>query len=82
MHSLIFASYNCFSKMKLLPNILPISTQVRWKKKTGGWRKPRWLPMAKSKVFRIPQHPYVAPEEIQLQKDLLEEHYRILGSLR
>lgn len=82
MHPLIIASYNCFTKIKLLPTILPTSTQVRWRKKTGGWRKPRWLPMAKSKIFRINQHPYEAPEEAQLRNNLLEEYYRILTSLR
>ncbi|GBM23566.1 hypothetical protein AVEN_196642-1 [Araneus ventricosus] len=56
------------------------SMQLRWKK--IPIRKPRWLPMAPSKLFRIPEHPYVPPDEKQLIEDLLEEYYRKIESLR
>ncbi|CAL1298831.1 unnamed protein product [Larinioides sclopetarius] len=57
-----------------------VSVQLRWKK--IPIRKPRWLPMAPSKLFRIPQHPYVPPDEKQLIEDLLEEYYTKIVSLQ
>ncbi|PRD26052.1 UNVERIFIED_CONTAM: mRpS26 [Trichonephila clavipes] len=57
-----------------------ISIQLRWRKIPK--RKPRYLPMAPSKVFRIPQHPYVSPDEQQLRDDLLDEYYTKVESLR
>jgi hypothetical protein len=48
----------------------PVCVQcVRWK------RKPRWLPVAKSKLFRIPQRPEIdASEESELRR--LHDRYR------
>ncbi|GFT69390.1 probable 28S ribosomal protein S26, mitochondrial [Nephila pilipes] len=54
--------------------------QLRWKKIPK--RKPKFLPTAASKLFRIPEHPYVPPDEKQLIDDLLEEYYRKIDSLR
>lgn len=42
---------------------------VRWR------RKPRWLPTAKSKIFRIPPRPSI-PEEEKLELKRLYNHYR------
>ncbi|KAF8774731.1 putative 28S ribosomal protein S26 like protein [Argiope bruennichi] len=61
-------------------NVPYIFVQLRWKK--IPIRKPRWLPMAPSKLFRIPEHPYVPPDEKQLIEDLLDEYYRKIESLR
>lgn len=80
MQPLIFVSSNCISKIKLFPTVFPVFSQVRWKKIPK--RKPRWLPMAPTKVFRIPQKMYVPPDEKQLEDDMLEEYYRNLESLR
>jgi hypothetical protein len=50
--------------------ISPVCLQfVRWK------RKPRWLPVAKSKVFRIPERPKTdESEQIELRR--LHDRYR------
>lgn len=80
MHPLILSNYNMFSRVKLLPRVLPVTYHIRFRKTPK--RKPRWLPMAKSKVFRIPQHPYVPPEQKELELELLDEYNRIIESLR
>lgn len=48
----------------------PVCIQcVRWK------RKPRWLPVAKSKLFRIPERPKIdESEDIELKR--LHDRYR------
>ncbi|XP_015928974.1 small ribosomal subunit protein mS26 [Parasteatoda tepidariorum] len=58
-----------------------IYNQLRWRRKEPK-RKPLWMPTAKSKLFRIPQHPYVSEEEKDLIDDLLDEYYIKLESLR
>nr|CAI5853605.1 unnamed protein product [Callosobruchus analis] len=39
------------------------------------WRKPRWVPKAKSKIFKVPQRP-VVPEEEKLEIMRLYNNYR------
>jgi small subunit ribosomal protein S26 len=41
---------------------------VRWK------RKPRWLPVAKSKMFRIPERPKI-PENERIELKRLNDRY-------
>jgi len=41
---------------------------VRWK------RKPRWLPVAKSKMFRIPERPKI-PENEKIELKRLHDRY-------
>ncbi|XP_035224180.1 probable 28S ribosomal protein S26, mitochondrial [Stegodyphus dumicola] len=59
---------------------VPVTTQLRWKK--IPIRKPMWLPTAPSKLYRIPEHPYVPPDEKELIAELLEEYYCKVESLR
>jgi hypothetical protein len=40
-------------------------------------RKPRFLPVAKSKIFRIPQHPQQDPEE-KMELLRLHNNYRFV----
>lgn len=80
MFPLTAGSYNSIARLRLHSMILSACNQVRWRKPPK--RKPRWLPMAACKVFRIPQHPYVSPEEKQLEDDLLDEYYRKVDSLQ
>lgn len=54
--------------------LYPVTTtqftqSIRWK------RKPRWLPVAKSKLFRIPVRP-VIPAEEKLELFKLHTHYK------
>lgn len=45
-------------------------------------RKPIWLPMAKTKVFKIPPRPVVPPEEYEEMKRI-HNHYRtVVKSIR
>lgn len=74
------ASLNCLTKLKVIRSNIFVCTQLRWKKEPK--RKPRWMPMAKSKVFVIHEKMYVPPDERQLEDDLLEEYYRNIESLR
>lgn len=46
------------SQNSLLKRTLPIVLQS-----AGAHRKPRWLPVAKSKIYRIPKRPEVTEEE-------------------
>lgn len=39
------------------------------------WRKPRWLPVAKSKVFRVPERKKEDPEE-RAELMRLHQNYR------
>ncbi|CAH1967003.1 unnamed protein product [Acanthoscelides obtectus] len=39
------------------------------------WRKPRWVPKAKSKIFKVPERP-VIPEEEKLELMRLYNNYR------
>lgn len=63
------------TKMKSLSCYLyPVTTTqftqiIRWK------RKPRWLPVAKSKLFRIPVRPII-PEEEKIELFKLHAHYK------
>ncbi|KFM82070.1 putative 28S ribosomal protein S26, mitochondrial, partial [Stegodyphus mimosarum] len=59
---------------------VPVITQLRWKKIPR--RKPKWLPTAPSKLYRIPEHPYVPPDEKELILELLDEYNRKIESLR
>lgn len=45
------------------------SQLVRWR------RKPRWLPTAKSKLYKVPQRP-VVPEEERLELQRLHYNYK------
>jgi len=74
------ASLNSLTKLKVIRSNIVVYTQLRWKKEPK--RKPRYLPMAQSKVFVIPEKMYVPPDEQQLADDLKEEYYRHLNSLR
>lgn len=49
---------------------------VRWR------RKPRWLPVAKSKMFRIPQRPVTNTEETEEMKRLYSNYKTQIKSLR
>ncbi|XP_012268621.2 probable 28S ribosomal protein S26, mitochondrial [Athalia rosae] len=63
---------NSLGILSVLPN--PICVQsVRW------WRKPRWVPMAKSKIFRIPERPKIpVDEQLELKRlhDIYKTHVR------
>lgn len=75
------ASFSTILKLREASIKIPSTcVQLRWRKEPK--RKPKWLPTAPSKVFRIVEHPYESPEEKQLKLDLLEEYYRKLESLR
>ncbi|GIY08840.1 hypothetical protein CEXT_98331 [Caerostris extrusa] len=58
-----------------------ISIQLRWKKKPRT-RKPAHIPMALGKMYKIPKHPYVPPEENELTLNLLAEYMRKIDSMR
>lgn len=58
-------SLKCLSKQ-----FVPVLIQT-----AGAHRKPRWLPVAKSKVFRIPKRPEV-PEEERLELLRLNNNYK------
>jgi len=57
----------------------PIFTIIRHKEYR---RKPLWMRTAKSKLFRIPQHPYFPPEEKELIAKLEDEYYIKINSTR
>ncbi|XP_054716587.1 probable 28S ribosomal protein S26, mitochondrial [Uloborus diversus] len=59
---------------------MPSCVQLRWRKIPV--RKPKWKPMAASKLYRIPKHPEVSPEEAELHVNLMDEYYRKVESLR
>nr|CAH7763153.1 unnamed protein product [Callosobruchus chinensis] len=46
-----------------------------FKYQTVRWRKPRWVPKAKSKIFKVPQRP-VVPEDEKLELMRLYNNYR------
>lgn len=46
------------SQTSLLKRALPVVLQS-----AGAHRKPRWLPVAKSKIYRIPKRPEITEEE-------------------
>lgn len=49
---------------------------------TVRWRKPRWVPQAKSKIFRVPPR-RVPPEDERLELMRLHNNYRTkIKSLR
>ncbi|KAG8190127.1 hypothetical protein JTE90_026695 [Oedothorax gibbosus] len=75
-------SFSTFLKLREASVKIPSTyVQLRWLKKEPK-RKPKWLPTAPSKLYRIIEHPYVSPEEKQLQLDLHEEYYTQIESMR
>lgn len=54
----------------------PCIQSVRWK------RKPIWLPMAKSKLYKIPPSPVPRPEEYEELKRLHNNYRTLMKSLR
>lgn len=60
--------------------IRDVTTSSRYKK--PRIRKPLWLPVAASKLYRIPEHPYVPQDEKDLILELLDEYYIKVDSLR
>ena len=75
------------SAAKLLPSTTNtvLSQQVRFKK-TGKWivphRKPRWIPMARSKMFKNPPESLIPVEEQKMIKDLTEEYMMRMRALQ
>lgn len=68
-----------FMKLKLIHSFGP-TIPVRWKMNMK--RKPKYLPVAPSKLYNIPEHPDVPYEEKKLDEDLLYDYYTKLNSLR
>lgn len=62
--------YNMISQKVLSKRFIPMLIQT-----VEAHRKPRWLPVAKSKVFRIPQRPEVSEEE-RLELLRLNNNYK------
>ena len=75
------------SAAKLLPTTTKtvFSQQVRFKK-TGKWivphRKPRWIPMARSKMFKNPPESTIPLEEQKMIKELTEEYMMRMRALQ
>lgn len=58
------------SQNAFLKRTIPMLVQY-----AGAHRKPRWVPIAKSKIFRIPKRP-VVPEEERLELLRLHNNYK------
>lgn len=55
----------------------PVCVQfVRWR------RKPRWLPVAKSKLFRIPERPRIPEDEANELRRLNNNYNTLVRSVR
>ena len=74
------------SAARLLPvrPVPVVSQQVRFKK-FGKWivphRKPRWVPMARSKMFKNPAESIIPLEEQQVISSLTEEYMTRMRAL-
>ena len=75
------------SAPKLLPSCgrTVLTQQVRFKK-FGKWivphRKPRWIPMARSKMFKNPPESLIPKEEQKLIENLTVEYMRRMSALQ
>ena len=75
------------SAVRLLPTTTSkaVCQQVRFKK-TGKWivphRKPRWIPMARSKMFKNPPESLIPLEEQKMIKELTEEYMMRMRALQ
>ena len=75
------------SAVRLLPATTNtvVCQQVRFKK-TGKWivphRKPRWIPMARSKMFKKPPESLIPVEEQKMIKELTEEYMMRMRALQ
>ncbi|XP_065163032.1 small ribosomal subunit protein mS26 [Atheta coriaria] len=58
-----------------IPKTLQITSEPLSNLQSVRWRKPRWVPIAKSKIFRIPERPVVPEIETEEMKRL-NNHYR------
>eukprot|EP00092_Neocalanus_flemingeri_P011643 GFUD01012545.1.p1 GENE.GFUD01012545.1~~GFUD01012545.1.p1 ORF type:complete len:230 (+),score=97.52 GFUD01012545.1:121-810(+) len=78
-------SLHLISSMKLVPSSTALlCQQVRFKKR-GKWivphRKPRWIPMARSKMFVDPPKSLVPKEEQEHIAELQEQYMRRMKAL-
>uniref|UniRef100_A0A1A9X0Z4 Small ribosomal subunit protein mS26 n=1 Tax=Glossina brevipalpis TaxID=37001 RepID=A0A1A9X0Z4_9MUSC len=70
LHNILFQHLNVGNKTVGNSCVLEF---VRWR------RKPRWLPVAKSKMFRIPQH---KPQSLEEKTELLRLHNNYRTQMR
>ncbi|KAG6451307.1 probable 28S ribosomal protein S26, mitochondrial [Manduca sexta] len=63
-----------FSQNAILKRTIPIFVQT-----ASAHRKPRWLPVAKSKIYRIPKRPVISEDE---KKELLRLHNNYRTQMR
>lgn len=65
------------SSLELVPNTSYTNFQsVRFR------RKPRWIPTAKSKLFKVPPRPNTPPEELEELKRLNNNYRTLMKSIR
>ncbi|KRT79044.1 hypothetical protein AMK59_7249, partial [Oryctes borbonicus] len=69
--------------MLSLNNITKISTLPTTNLQILRWRrKPRWVPVAKSKMFRVPQRPVISEDEAMEIKRLFNNYRTQMKSIR
>ena len=76
---------NCAARLLPSTGNSVLSQQVRFKK-MGKWivphRKPRWIPMARSKMFKNPPESLIPLEEQKMIVSLKEEYMRRMRALQ
>ena len=76
---------NCAARLLPSTGSPVLSQQVRFKK-MGKWivphRKPRWIPMARSKMFKNPPESLIPLEEQKMIVSLKEEYMRRMRALQ